>query len=818
MYRLSNPNISKVKPENRHLNLITPPPPPPYLSHLEEGMGMKTQHLSLWHLVGCRFASVLLLLLFFAVLPHSKIKAQTIPQHEFSINISDASATEGNSDNSIVATVTLSVSNPTSLNFSAGALLCFTGTATEGTDYTLIASNTMDRITLITDRDQGASCDTRQRYIILSSTIPSWSFRIQVNGDRTIESDEAIIISITTFSADTREQRSKIGISPTAGSVTFTIEDDDSPTANFATASSSADEDEGTVTVAVNLSENATMNTDVAYSVSGTAASAMDFTALSGTVQIASGTKTANISIPIIDDMADEPDETIILTLNNRLGYKVGTPNVHTLTINDDDATPKITSLATASVAENTTTVLTVTATDTDDNDDDLTYSITAGADSAQFSLDQDTQALAFKTAPDFEAPRSADNDNVYEIEVTASDGTNNITQTITITVTDVNEPPMLAPTITKSIAENTTIVLTVTATDADTGTTLTYAITAGIDSARFNIDQSTGDLTFKAAPDFETPGDQGGDNDYEVIVTASDGTNSASQTITVTVTDVNEAPVIAAQTFSVTENTAAGTTVGTVAATDEDAGDNLIFSITSGNVGTAFVINENTGVITVAGTIDHETTPTHTLTVQVSDGSLSATAVVTINVTNVNDNDPMITSPASASVVEGTTAVLTITATDADGNELTYSISGGADRALFSINRTSGALTLITAPDFEAPGSADNSNVYEVEVMASDGSNSDTQTITVTVTDNPTDNILSFSEAEEEVTVIFPNPSGDYLEVRSSAEGVFQLLSLSGKPLLKGTTNTRIDITSLQSGLYLVQLPDGRLLRFVRE
>ncbi|MDE0470955.1 MAG: T9SS type A sorting domain-containing protein, partial [Ekhidna sp.] len=65
---------------------------------------------------------------------------------------------------------------------------------------------------------------------------------------------------------------------------------------------------------------------------------------------------------------------------------------------------------------------------------------------------------------------------------------------------------------------------------------------------------------------------------------------------------------------------------------------------------------------------------------------------------------------------------------------------------------------------------------------------------------------------------VIFPNPSGRYLEVRSSFGGTFQLLSLSGKPILESLTNIRLDITSLQSGLYLVQLPDGRLLKFVKE
>ncbi|MDE0470853.1 MAG: T9SS type A sorting domain-containing protein, partial [Ekhidna sp.] len=66
--------------------------------------------------------------------------------------------------------------------------------------------------------------------------------------------------------------------------------------------------------------------------------------------------------------------------------------------------------------------------------------------------------------------------------------------------------------------------------------------------------------------------------------------------------------------------------------------------------------------------------------------------------------------------------------------------------------------------------------------------------------------------------TVVFPNPSGDYLEVRSPVGGTFQIVSLSGKPLLKGPTNTQMDIASLHSGLYLVQLPDGRLLKFVRE
>ena len=754
---------------------------------------MKMQHLTI------------ALLLLAALLPQ-EAKAQTA-----SISISPTSANEGAAgSNTVAATVTVSLTSNASET--VAAVICFSGTATERDDYRVINLNNTNELPTRGTNESACLGDAAfQRQI--STTETSISFRIQLIGDSTTENDETIVATLTNASGNTIT----LDISPTASSATFTIENDDFPRANFAAATSTADEDDGTVTVAVNLSENAILNTDVAYSLSGTAASEMDFSALSNTVQITSGSNTANISIPIIDDNTDEPNETIILTLSDSFGYKIGTPNVHTLTINDDDATPRITSLATASVAEGTTRVLTVMAMDDDNDDNDLTYSITAGTDSARFRINQSTGDLTFKTAPDFENPTDQSRDNEYIVEVTASDGTNNTAQTITITVTNVNEPPMLAPTATKSVAENTITVLTVSATDEDAGTILTYSISGGLDSVRFRIDPSTGALTFKAAPDFETPSDQGGDNDYKVIITVNDGTNSAMQTITVTVTDVNEPPVIVVQTFSVTENTTAGTTVGTVAGTDEDS-DNLTFAITSGNTNNAFAINENTGVITVAGTIDHETTPTYTLTVQVSDDDLSATATVTINVTNENDNSPVITSPATASVVENTTAVLTVTATDADtGTTLTYSVSGGADRALFSINQTSGALTFITAPDFEG-ASSDGNDDYEVEVTASDGTNSVAQTITITVTDDPADNILSFSEAEEEAMVIFPNPSGDYLEVRSLVGGTFKILSLSGKPLLEGTTNTRVDIASLRGGLYLVQLPDGRLLKFVRE
>jgi hypothetical protein len=88
----------------------------------------------------------------------------------------------------------------------------------------------------------------------------------------------------------------------------------------------------------------------------------------------------------------------------------------------------------------------------------------------------------------------------------------------------------------------------------------------------------------------------------------------------------------------------------------------------------------------------------------------------------------------ANVAVAENTTAVTTVTAYDGDFDQVHFSISGGADAAKFAINATTGALSFIAAPDFEAPGDADADNSYVVQVTASDGSHSGSQTINVAV------------------------------------------------------------------------------------
>ena len=278
------------------------------------------------------------------------------------------------------------------------------------------------------------------------------------------------------------------------------------------------------------------------------------------------------------------------------------------------------------------------------------------------------------------------------------------------------NNAPTISSSASFSAAENQTAIGSVTATDAD-GDSLTYSISG----SEINI-SSSGVLTFASAPDYETK------TSYSATVTVSDGTDSVTQSITVTVTDVdetvpNEAPTISSSvTFSAAENQ---TAIGSVTATDAD-GDSLTYSISGSEINIS-----SSGVLTFASAPDYETKTSYSATVTVSDGTNSTTQNITVNVTDVVEAAPnaapAISSPATFSAAENQTAIGSVTATDADGDSLTYSISGS------EINiSSSGVLTFVSAPDYETK------NAYTATVTVSDEAVTANQDITVNVTDVP--------------------------------------------------------------------------------
>jgi Cadherin domain. len=198
------------------------------------------------------------------------------------------------------------------------------------------------------------------------------------------------------------------------------------------------------------------------------------------------------------------------------------------ITSNDGGAT------ATVSIPENTTSVTTVTASDTENGT--LTYAISGGADAAKFSINSSTGVLTLNTAPDFENPADAGANNVYDVQVTVTDplGATDI-QDIAVTVTDVNDnSPVFTSATSFPVLQGATTVATVRSTDADAGDALTYSISGGANAALFNINSSTGALTFASAAVIGT---------YTVIVQVSDGTHTTNQTITVTVSLTDTTP-----------------------------------------------------------------------------------------------------------------------------------------------------------------------------------------------------------------------------------------------------------------------------------
>jgi Ca2+-binding RTX toxin-like protein len=399
------------------------------------------------------------------------------------------------------------------------------------------------------------------------------------------------------------------------------------------------------------------------------------------------------------------------------------TPQTITVNLTDEnDNAPLITTAATQTVAENTTFVAALTSTDADTvGTNPATFSISGGADAALFAISGGN--LVFQAARDYET-----NAHSYQVEVSAFDGVNTTPQTITVNLTDANDnAPVITTAATQSVPENATFVAALTSTDVDTvGTNPgTFSITGGADAALFAI--TGGNLVFQAARDYESNA-----HSYQVEVSASDGVNTTPQTITVNLTDENDnAPLItAAATQTVAENT---TFVAALTSTDADTiGTNpASFSITGGADAALFAISG--GNLVFQTPRDYETNA-HTYQVQVSafDGANTTAKTITVNLTDANDNAPVITTAATQTVAENTTFVAALTATDVDTvgtHPATFSITGGADAALFAI--TGGNLVFQAARDYET-----HAHSYQVEVSASDGVNTTPQTITVNLTD----------------------------------------------------------------------------------
>ena len=394
-------------------------------------------------------------------------------------------------------------------------------------------------------------------------------------------------------------------------------------------------------------------------------------------------------------------------------------------------------------INENTVAVTTVVASDTDVPAQTLSYSIVGGDDATLFSIDNVTGALFFVAAPDYEVAADFDGNNVYDVIVRAADDAGGSDdQAFSVTIVDLDEFDVGAITdvdaAANAVIENasvgTAVGLTATAIDAD-GSNNTITYTLDDDAAgRFAIDGSTGVVTVADG----TLLDREAAASHNIIVraTSSDGSFSTAG-MTINVNDADEFDVGAVSDLDgasneVSENAVFGTTVGiTASASDADATTNAITYSLQDNDGGRFTIDSNTGVVTVAGTIDREAIgPTRNITVRATsaDGSFTD-QVFAIAINDVDEFDvaAVTDDDASANAVDenaanGTVVGVTALASDADAttNTITYTLDDSAG-GRFAIDGSTGVVTVADGSLLDRESSA--SHNITVRATSSDGS-----------------------------------------------------------------------------------------------
>ena len=433
----------------------------------------------------------------------------------------------------------------------------------------------------------------------------------------------------------------------------------------------------------------------------------------------ASGTASLNSDLTVTYEpsLNFNGQEDLIYTVN--VDGTVASGNI-VITVNPVNDAPVIEDLASSfSKEENTTSVTTVTVTDVED--DAIGFSL-SGEDKDLFSI-SGTGAITFSSNPDYENPADSGQDNIYNINVEASDGSDSVSQAITIEILDVeNEGNPIITGLASSIQvdENQQSITQFSVSDPQNDS-ITYSL-SGADKDLFTLvfDGSNATLTMNAV-DYESPGDADANNIYTASVNFSDDLNTTTQAIEVSINNINDNDPTFDSGFSTTvsinENQ---TSVTTVQASDAD-GDSLTYLL-SGADSSAFSIS-STGVISMTTSPDYETKNSYSFNLSISDGTYEAAVGMAITILDVNEAPVFsnYTPGVLAQILanENVSDLVTIEATDEDGDALLFNISG-TDASAFNIT-SSGILTLVSNLDFENPSDNDSDNVYTATVTVSD-------------------------------------------------------------------------------------------------
>ncbi len=402
---------------------------------------------------------------------------------------------------------------------------------------------------------------------------------------------------------------------------------------------------------------------------------------------------------------------------------------------------PVLTPIDSQTGVENGGLNFTISATDADG--DNLTFSTGTLPDGASFNASTRT----FSWTPDYAQS------GVYSVSFTVSDGSKTDSETVSINIADVNRAPLLAEIGTQTVGEGSALSFTISGFDPDDDG-LTYNVTDLPAGANFN--QVT--RQFSWTPPYETTENT---RIYPVTFSVTDGALSDSEIVTINVTNVNRAPVL--DPIGV-QNLTEGDSFNLIVVANDPDGSNLSYSAT--NIPAGAVFTQSTRSLSWIPT--NNQSGTYQVTFTVSDGSLSDSEIVTLNVANLNQA-PALDAIGSQSINEGVELVLTITASDPENSSLVLSASGLPEGASFDDAQGLFSWT----PSFSQAGS------FTVTFSVSDGSLSDSETVAISVVNSNQSPSISGSPA----TTVMANLDYQFTPTAIDPDGDSLVFSISNKP-----------------------------------
>jgi hypothetical protein len=522
------------------------------------------------------------------------------------------------------------------------------------------------------------------------------------------------------------------GSSPVTASYMLSVTNVDEVAPNFSSsASASALDNENLVYTAIAVDTDFN-EPDTAQSVSY---SLMPSVGDASLLNINSATGAVTLKAGFLSS-ATKPSYTFTVLATDAVGNARSLPV--SVAVSGINAAPTALALANSvtSVPENRNTSSRVKLADIVITDDGLGRNSAAlsGTDASSFEVIGTGLFLKAGTSLNFEAKTS------FAVTLTVSDatlsGSTPLSLNFNLNVTNVDEvAPAVTSSSTSTVQENQGGLYTATATDTidSTDGVITFALKANEgDVGLLSINPTTGVVRLKSGVNlnFEAK------SSYSFVVLASDATgNGGERAVRVTVSDVNEDPLITSEAAAMIDNgTNAGSVIYTTLASDPDTGQALTYSI-SGADAQLLSIDRLTGVVTVNGLVNRSAKSSYSFDVAATDpGGLTARLAVAVTVKDVN-TAPRFTSGLRVSApenVDTSTSVYVAQVIDLESDAISFSITGGL-ASPFAIDARTGQVTFRTSPNFEAMGS---NKFLDFEVMATDSKGaSSRQTVRVDIT-----------------------------------------------------------------------------------